>query len=88
MPTVRQHARRAAANWPTEAAVDIEPHLARRGFDQIDINAQVIAQAREPCLMFDQLMQPAQGRRVALLREICVRREFARRARAAVRMSD
>jgi hypothetical protein len=90
MPMVRQHARRAAADWRTdpEAAVDIEAHLERSGFDQIDINAQMIAKAQEPFVMFDHLMQSAQSRRVALLREICVRREFARRARAAVRMVD
>jgi hypothetical protein len=40
----------------------------------------VIAQARELFLMFDHLMQSAQNRRVQLLREICVRRELARRA--------
>jgi hypothetical protein len=90
MPMVRQHARRAAADWRTDprAAADIEAHLARNGFDQIDINAQVIAKTRELFLMFDHLMLSAQSRRVALLLEICVRREFARRARVAVRMVD
>jgi hypothetical protein len=82
MPMVRQHARRAAADWRTDpqAAVDIETYLERNGFDQIDINAQVIAQERELFLMFDHLMQSAQSRRVQLLREIHVRRELARRA--------
>src|SRR5215475_9574021 len=86
MPMVRQHARRAVADWRTDpqAAVDIEAHLERNGFDQIDINAQVIAKARELFLMFDRLMQSAQSRRIALLRDICVCREFARRARVAV----
>jgi hypothetical protein len=90
MPMVRQHARRAAADWRTDpqAAVDIETHPERNGFDQIDINAQVNAQERELFVMFDQLMQSAQSCRLALLREICVRRQFARRARAAVRMVD
>jgi hypothetical protein len=37
-------------------------------------------QARELFLMFDQLMHSAQSRRIALLREIGVRRKFARRA--------
>ena len=83
MPMVRQHARRAAADWRTdpEAAVDIEARIERNGFDQIDINAQVIARERELFLMFDHLMQSAQSRRVQLLREIHVRRELARRAR-------
>ena len=90
MPMVRQHARRAAADWRTDpqGAIDIEAHLERSGFDQIDINAQAIAQARELLLVFDHLMQSAQSPRVALLREICVRREFAQRARAAGRMLD
>ena len=80
---VRQHARRAAADWRTdpEAAVDIEARIERNGFDQIDINAQVIARERELFLMFDHLMQSAQSRRVQSLREIHVRRELARRAR-------
>jgi hypothetical protein len=78
MSMLRQHARRAAADWRTDprAAVDIEAHLERSGFGQIDIDAQVIAQAREVFEMFDHLMQSAQSRRVALLREICVPREF------------
>jgi hypothetical protein len=83
MSLVRQHARRAAADWRTDprAAVDIEAHLERNAFDQIDIDAQVIAQARVLFEMFDHLMQSAQSRRVVLLREICIRREFATRSR-------
>ena len=84
---VRQHARRAAADWRTDplAAVDIEAHLERNGFDEIDINAQAIARVRELFLMFDQLMQCAQNRRFQLLRELCVRRELASRARKMMR---
>ena len=37
-----------------------ETRLARGGFDQIDINAEVIVQARELFAMFDQLTQSAQ----------------------------
>jgi hypothetical protein len=68
MPMVRQHARRAAADWRTDpqVAVDVEAYFKRNGIDQIDINAQVIAQARELFVMFDHLMQSAQSRRVAL----------------------
>jgi hypothetical protein len=64
IPMAQQHARRAAADWRTDpqAAVDIEAHLERSGFDQIDINAQVIAQARELFLVFAHLMQSAQSR--------------------------
>jgi hypothetical protein len=72
---VRQHARRAAADWRTDAqaAIDIEAHLKRSGFYQIDINTEVFAQARELFFLFDHLMQSAQNGRVQLLREIvCV----------------
>jgi hypothetical protein len=43
MPVVRHHARRVAADWRNdqEAAIEIEARLARGGFDQIDINAEV-----------------------------------------------
>ena len=90
MPVVRHHARRAASEWRNdqEAAIEIEARLARGGFDQIDINAEVFVQAREQFAMFDQLMQSAQSRRIGLMREISVRREFARRVRRVIRAAD
>ena len=77
MPTVRPHARRAAAYWRNNhgAAIEIETRLANL-LNQIDIDAKVIVQARELFAMFDQLMQSAQSRRVGLMCEISVRREF------------
>jgi hypothetical protein len=48
-----------------------------RGFDQIDINAEVIVQARALFAMIDQLTQSAQSRRIGLMREISVRRVIA-----------
>jgi len=90
MPMVRHHARQAAVDWRNdqEAAIEIEARLARSGFDQLDINAEVFVQAREHFAMFDQLMQSAQNRRITLLREISVRREFARRVRRVIRAAD
>jgi hypothetical protein len=38
--------------------------------------------------MFDQLMQLAQSRRIGLLREISIRREFASRVRRIMRVAD
>ena len=38
--------------------------------------------------MFDHLMQSAQNRRIGLLREISIRREFATRARRVIRATD
>jgi hypothetical protein len=59
--------------------------LHRSGFDNTDINAQLFVQARELFALFDQLMQSAQNRRMGLLREICIRREFARRVQRVIR---
>ena len=90
MPTVRTRARRTAAEWRNdqEAAIEIESHLDRNGFDAIDINAEVFVQARELFDMFDQLMIAAQRRRIGLLREISIRHEFVRRVRRVIRAPD
>jgi hypothetical protein len=74
--------------WPQTCVPIHKPQLIlkrtsrRNRFDQIDIKTQAIAQARKLFLLFDPLMQSAQRRR-APLREIDVRRELGRRARAA-----
>ena len=85
-PMVQMQAKQAAAEWrdDPDAAIDIEARLRRSGFDNIDINAEVFVQARELFEMFDQLIQLAQNRRIGLLREISLRREFARRARRVI----
>jgi hypothetical protein len=76
-PLVQAHARRAKADWRSDpnAAAEIEARLARSGFDQSDISVETVVQARELFGMLDQLMHSAQGRRIALLREIDVRRK-------------
>jgi hypothetical protein len=90
MPMVQTQARRTANEWrdDREAAIEIEARLHRSGFDDIDINAEVFAQARELFAMFDELMQSAQSRRIGLLREISVRREFAIRVRRVIRAAN
>jgi hypothetical protein len=77
-PMVQMQATRTAAEWrdDPDAAIDIEARLHRSGFDNIDINAEAFVQARELFEMFDQLIQLAQNRRIGLLREISIRREF------------
>jgi hypothetical protein len=72
-----------ATEWrqDPEAAIEIEARLDRNGFDAIDLNAEAFVQARELFLMFDQLMHSAQNRRIRLLLEIRMRREFLKRAR-------
>ena len=90
MPVARHHARRAASEWRNdqEAAIEIEARLAGCGFDQIEINAEVFVQASEQFAMFHQLMQSAQSQRIGLMRELSVRREFARRVRRVNRAPD
>jgi hypothetical protein len=86
MPMVRLQARRTATEWrdDQDAAIEIEARLRRNGFDAIDINAEVFVQARDLFAMFDHLMQSAQSRRMGLMREISVRREFAIRVRRVI----
>ncbi len=74
---------RIAAEWRDDAnaAVEIEARLRQHGFDDTVVNAEVFHQAREPFAMFDDLMHMAQNRRMILLREISIRREFAKRAK-------
>jgi hypothetical protein len=87
MPMVEMQAKRTANEWrdDRDAAIEIEARLHQSGFDNIDINAEVFVQARELFAMFDQLMQSAQSRRIGLMREISVRREFSIRVRPGLK---
>jgi hypothetical protein len=84
---VRLHSTRGAAEWKEnpDAAAEIEAHLATNGFDEIAVNAEVFIQAQREFAMFDSLMHAAQHRRMALFREIGIRREVLNRAREATR---
>jgi hypothetical protein len=90
MPMVDLHARRTASEWrdDRDAASETEARLRRSKFDNIQINAEVFVQARASFEMFDRLTQLAQARRIRLLREISLRREFARRARRVIGTLD
>jgi hypothetical protein len=72
---------RIVAEWRTDAnaAVEIEARLRRHGFDATAVNSEVLF-TRKSFAMFDDLMHGAQNRRMVLLREINIRREFAKRA--------
>jgi hypothetical protein len=74
---------RIVEEWRDDAnaAGEIETRLRQHGFDDTVVNAEVFNQARESFAMFDDLMHMAQNRRMILLREISVRREFAKRAK-------
>jgi hypothetical protein len=80
---VQCYSEQAAFEWrrDPEAAGEIDARLQKNGFDLATINAEVFLQAREAFAWFDTMMQAAQSRRIALLREIAVRREFDKRSR-------
>jgi hypothetical protein len=80
---VRLQSKQNAAQWREDscAAAEIEKRLEQHGFDATGINAEVFIQAREQFAMFDHMLHAAQRRRIVLLREISIRREFAKRAR-------
>ena len=82
---VQAYSEQAAVEWchDPEAASEIDARLQRNGFDLATINAEVFLQAREAFAWFDTMMHAAQSRRITLLREIAVRREFEKRSRKA-----
>ena len=73
---------RVVAEWRDDAnaAVEIEARLRQHGFDETVVYAEVFFLAQGSFAMFDDLTHVAQGRRMALLREISIRYEFAKRA--------
>jgi hypothetical protein len=75
---VQTRSQRAGVDWREnpEAASEIEARLERFGFDLSAINAEVFVQAQEAFGLFDRMMQSAQHRRINLLREIAIRRQF------------
>ena len=77
----RYHTNQNAAQWRDDpsAGIEIEARLASYGFDAKSIDMEVIIQARELFIMFENLIHSAQNRRVLLLREINARRLSANR---------
>ena len=74
--SARDQTRLNAEQWLTDpmANAEIETRLAKHGIDEGSIDAEVLIQSRELFIMFDNLMQSAQSRRILLLREINRRR--------------
>ncbi|MGY3549428.1 MULTISPECIES: hypothetical protein [unclassified Bradyrhizobium] len=61
-----------AVSWRIDpiAAAEIEARLATYGFDHHAINTEVYVQAREVLVLFEDLLNAAQTKRMLLLREI------------------
>jgi len=74
--SARDQTRLNAEQWLADpmANAEIETRLAKHGIDEGSIDAEVLIQSRELFIMFDNLMQSAQSRRILLLREINRRR--------------
>jgi hypothetical protein len=82
---VQIYCEQAADDWCRDpgAASEIDARLQRNGFDLVTVNAEVFLQARESFGWFDATMHSAQNRRILLIREIAIRREFDKRSRKA-----
>jgi hypothetical protein len=72
----QEQTRLNAEEWRIDpaAAAEIEDRLLTRGIDEGSLNAETLIQSRELFVLFDNLMQSAQTRRILLLREISRRR--------------
>jgi hypothetical protein len=72
----REQTRLNAEEWRIDpaATAEIEDRLMTRGIDEGSLNAETLIQSRELFVLFDNLMQSAQTRRILLLREISRRR--------------
>ena len=75
-PAARDQIRFNSDQWRNDPTVsaEIEARLGARGIDDSSVNAEVLIQAKELLILFDNLMQSAQARRIVLLREINRRR--------------
>lgn len=76
MQSARDRTKQNAEQWRSDpiAGGEIESRLIAEGIDEASLDAEVLIQARELFVMFDNLIQSAQTRRVLLLREINRRR--------------
>jgi hypothetical protein len=76
LPLALNRTKQNADQWRSDpsAGAEIEARLINQGIDEGSLNAEVLIQAGELFIMFDNLIQSAQTRRILLLREINRRR--------------
>ena len=76
LPFAREQTRENAEQWRNDpiAGAEIEARLIDQGIDDGSLNAELLIQTRDLFMLFDNLIQSAQTRRVLLLREINRRR--------------
>jgi hypothetical protein len=76
LPFARDRTKENAEQWRSDPIADdeIDARLTNQGIDDGSLNAELLIQTREPFILFDNLIQSAQTRRVLLLWEINRRR--------------
>jgi hypothetical protein len=76
LPFARDRTKENAEQWRSDpiASAEIEARLIDQGIDDVSLNAELLIQTQELSLLFDNLIQSAQTRRILLLREINRRR--------------
>jgi hypothetical protein len=87
IPLLYKMARTEAEEWrtdPTKRKV-LDARLAEHGYDEEALNATALLEALAPLATIERFLSSARSQLNAMLKEICVRREFADRARKALR---
>ena len=76
LPFARTQTKHNAEQWQRDpvASAEIEARLVDQGIDQGSLNAELLIQTHDLFVLFDNLIQSAQTRRILLLREISRRR--------------
>lgn len=68
----------------TKMRLVLEARLAAHGYDEETLNAGALIEALVPLAAIDRFLSSARGQLNGMLKEVCVRREFADRARKAL----
>jgi hypothetical protein len=86
VPALYAIARTEAEEWRTDPGKRqiLDARLVAHGYDEVALNAGSLLEAVEPLSKIDRFLSSARTQLNAMLKEICVRREFAERARKAL----
>jgi len=79
-------ARKEAEEWRTdpEKRKVLEARLAEYGYDEVALNAGALLEALVPIAAIERFLASARSQLNGMLKELCMRREFADRARKAL----
>jgi hypothetical protein len=87
LPALINIARREAEDWRTdpEKRQVLDFRLAEYGYDEATLNAGALLEALVPLTTIERFQSSARGQLNVMLKEVSVRREFADRARKALK---